>query len=233
MHPTQIPAHVIERIVFRRGRLHGFEKIDPAKTALVVVDMQNVFLAEGAPVEVPTAREIVPNVNRLARATRAAGGIVAWVQMTIPRHEDWAMVLDHLIAPAVGERVLAGVKPGSEGHALWPKMETAAGDLYIAKNRYSAFLPSSSNIAQDLRARGIEYVIITGTLTNVCCESSARDAAMQDFKTFMIADANAALTDEDHVQSMTNFIRTFGDVRTTDEMIGLLEQGAQKLAKRA
>jgi ureidoacrylate peracid hydrolase len=195
--------------------------------------MQNVFVAEGAAVEVPTAREIVPNINRLARAARAAGGIVAWVQMTISRHEDWALVLDNLVAPALGERVLAGVKPGSEGHALWPKMEPAAGDIYIAKNRFSAFLPSSSDIAQQLRARGVEYVIITGTLTNVCCESSARDAAMQDFKTFMISDANAALTDEDHLQTLTNFIRTFGDVRTTDEMIGMLENGAKKLAKTA
>jgi len=233
MHPTQLPAHVIDRIVFRRGRLHGFEHVEAKKTALVVVDMQNVFCAEGAPVEVPAAREIVPNVNRLARATRAAGGLVAWVQMSIARHEDWALVLDNLIAPALGARVLAGVAPGSEGHALWPAMEPAEGDLYVAKNRFSAFLPSSSDIAQQLRARGIEYVIITGTLTNVCCESSARDAAMQDFKTFMISDANAALTDEDHLQTLTNFIRTFGDVRSTDEMIALLDAGAEQQARRA
>jgi ureidoacrylate peracid hydrolase len=112
-------------------------------------------------------------------------------------------------------------------------MEPADGDLYVAKNRFSAFLPSSSNIAQELRDRGIEYVIITGTLTNVCCESSGRDAAMQDFKTFMVSDANAALTDEDHLQTLTNFIRTFGDVRSTDEMIALLDAGTERQAKRA
>jgi len=231
MHPTDIPPTIVDRIVSRRGRLHGFEKVDPAKTALVVVDMQNVFCAQGAAVEVPTAREIVPNINRLARATRAAGGIVAWVQMTVPRHEDWALVLDNLVTPAVGAATLAGIKPGSEGHALWPKMEPVQGDLYVAKNRFSAFLPSSSNIAELLRGRGIEYVIITGTLTNVCCESSARDAAMMDFKTFMVSDANAAITDEAHVATLTSFISSFGDVRATDEMIGMLEKGAEKLAK--
>jgi len=233
MHPTQLPPHVIDRIVFRRGRLHGFEGVDAAKTALVVVDMQNVFCAEGAAVEVPTAREIVPNINRLARATRATGGLVAWVQMTVARREEWALVLDNLLTPATAERVLEGVKPGSEGHALWPAMEPDPSDLYIAKNRYSAFLPSSSGIAQELRGRGVENVIITGTLTNVCCESSARDAAMQDFRTFMISDANAARTDEEHMATLVNFIQTFGDVRSTDEMIALLENGAQRVAKRA
>jgi len=233
MHPTQLPSHVIDRIVFRRGRLHGFERVDSARTALVVIDMQNVFCAEGAAVEVTTAREIVPNINRLAQATRAVGGLVVWVQMTVAKREEWALVLDNLLSPSQAERVLDGIKPGSEGQKLWPAVETHASDLIITKNRFSAFLPSSSNITQELRQRGIESVIIVGTLTNVCCESSARDAAMQDFKTFMISDANAARTDEEHLGTLVNFIQTFGDVRWTDEMIFMLETGAQKLAKRA
>ncbi|PWT93647.1 MAG: isochorismatase [Proteobacteria bacterium] len=232
MHPTQLPAHVIDRVVFRRGRLHGFETVAPEKTALVVVDMQNVFCAKGAAVEVPAAREIVGNINRLARATRASGGTVVWLQMTIPRWEDWSLVLDNLLSPAVAERTFAEVQPGTEGHALWPEMETDPADLVIAKNRYSAFLPSSSELTKELRAIGIESVIIVGTLTNVCCESSARDAAMQDFKTFMISDANAARTDEEHMATLINFIQTFGDVRSTEEMIGLL-QAAQPAARRA
>ena len=233
MHPTELPSYVVDRIVSRRGRLHGFERVDSSKTALVVVDMQNVFCAPGAAVEVPVAREIVPNINRLARATRDNGGLVAWVQMTVPRHEDWALVLDHLVTPEVGSATLAGIKPGSEGHKLWPQMEPAPGDLYVAKNRFSAFLPSSSNIAEILRGRGVEYVIITGTLTNVCCESSARDAAMMDFKTFMVSDANAAITDDAHVATLTSFIGSFGDVRSTDEMVSMLETGAQKARKTA
>lgn len=233
MHPTQLPPQIVDRIVTRRGRLHGFEHVDSARTALVVVDMQNVFCAPGAPVEVPTAREIVPNINRLARATREAGGLVVWVQMTVARHEDWALVLDNLVTPEVGAATLAGIKPGSEGHALWPQMEPAPGDLYVAKNRFSAFLPSSSNIAELLRGRGIEYVIVTGTLTNVCCESSARDAAMMDFKTFMVSDANAAITDEAHLATLSSFIGSFGDVRSTAEMVSMLETGAGKARKTA
>ena len=225
MHPTELPSYVVDRIVVRRGRLHGFEQVDSAKTALVVVDMQNVFCAPGAAVEVPTAREIVPNINRLAHATRDAGGLVVWVQMTVARHEDWALVLDNLVTPEVGATTLAGIKPGSEGHALWPKMEPAQGDLYVAKNRFSAFLPSSSNIAELLRGRGIEYVIVTGTLTNVCCESSARDANMMNFRTAMVSDGNAALTQAEHEASLTAFYATFGDVMDTDMIIAALERG--------
>ena len=223
MHPTQLPAHVIDRIVFRRGRLHGFESIEPHKTALVVIDMQNVFCANGAVGEVTTAREIVPNINRLARATRAAGGTVVWVQMTIARWQDWALVLDNLLSPAEAERTFAQIQPGSNGHALWPEMEPTEGDLFIAKNRFSAFLPTASTLGNALRERGIDTVVIVGTLTNVCCESSARDAAMLDFKTFMVSDANAALTDEEHMATLVNFIQNpFGDVRSTAEIIGML-----------
>ena len=233
MHPTQLPQSVIDRIVSRRGRLHGFENINSARTALIVVDMQNVFCAPQASVEVPLAREIVPNINRLAQATREAGGLVAWVQMTILRREDWALVVDNLLSKETAARVLSEVKPGSSGHKLWPAMQARPDDLYVAKNRFSAFLPSSSDIAEQLRRRDIDTVIIVGTLTNVCCESSARDAAMMDFKTFMISDANAALTDEAHLATLTTFIGSFGDVRSTDEMIGLLTAGRPRQAKRA
>src|SRR5436309_15617978 len=83
MHKIAIPSYAIERALARRGRLHPFDGLDPAKTALVVVDLQNGFMAPGQPAETPNARELVPAVNRLAGATRAAGGTVGWIQNTI------------------------------------------------------------------------------------------------------------------------------------------------------
>lgn len=234
MHPPfELSTAAVERIISRRGRLHGFEAIDAARTALVIVDMQNVFCAPQAPVEVPAARGIAANINRLAEVTRESGGLVVWVQMTVKQREEWTLVLDNLLSPQTGERVLEAIAPGSEGHALWPMMRPLAGDLYIHKNRFSAFLPSSSDIAAQLTRRGIDTVLVVGTLTNVCCESSARDAAMMDFKTIMVSDANAALTDEAHHTTLTNFIQTFGDVRTTDEALGMLNAGRADAAMRA
>jgi nicotinamidase-related amidase len=119
------------------------------------------------------------------------------------------------------ERIIAELRPGSRGHALWPELQTAKGDLIVAKNRFSAFLPSASELTGILTAKGIDTVVIAGTLTNVCCESSARDAVMLDFRTVLVADANAARSDEEHMATLVTFVQSFGDVRTTDEVVAL------------
>ena len=81
MHKVSIAQSVIDRVVARRGREHIFDDLDPAKTALVVVDMQNGFmLHEVAHSPCAMAHEIVPNINRLAEAVRATGGAVVWIQ---------------------------------------------------------------------------------------------------------------------------------------------------------
>ncbi len=82
MHKIAIPSYAIDRALSRRGRLHPFDGLDPARTALIVVDLQNGFMAPGQPAEIAQAREIVPNVNCLAAATRASGGTVVWIQNT-------------------------------------------------------------------------------------------------------------------------------------------------------
>ncbi len=227
MHPIKLPQLVVDRLMTRRGRIHAFDHIDPAKTALVVIDMQNAFCAPGGAGEVALAREIVPNINRLANETRLAGGVVAWVQMTIAGKDDWPIFLDTLVRPDLGERMLRDLMPGSEGHKLWPAMEPQASDMFVMKNRFSAFLPSACNLGHELRTRGVDTVIIVGTLTNVCSESSARDAAMSDFKTVMISDANACRSDDDHIATLSTIAQVFGDVRSTEEMIGLLRTGAR------
>ena len=146
MHPTQLPAHVIDRIVFRRGRLHGFESIEPHKTALVVIDMQNVFCANGAVGEVTTAREIVPNINRLARATRAAGGTVVWVQMTIARWQDWALCGPALPVTQCHTRVClyhvkpcyivtGGERPDGDGNATHPLYRFCAAHPHLCRDQ--------------------------------------------------------------------------------------------------
>ena len=122
-------------------------------------------------------------------------------------------------------RALAG---GSKGYELWPDLEVKPEDLIVVKNRYSAFIQGSSNLEQVLRERGIDTVLITGTVTNVCCESTARDAMMLNFKTVMITDGNAAVTDDDHNASLVGFYLIFGDIMSTDFAIDCLKRNAQK-----
>ena len=83
MHTLSIPQSVVDRVVARRGREHVYDTLDPAKTALIVVDMQNAFMLPGvAHALCPMAENIVPNINRLARAVRETGGTVFWIKTT-------------------------------------------------------------------------------------------------------------------------------------------------------
>jgi ureidoacrylate peracid hydrolase len=82
MHRHELPRELRERVAERRGRMHAFDPIEPARTALLVVDMQNYFVEPGQACEIPAARDIVPNINRLAREARAAGATVVWILMT-------------------------------------------------------------------------------------------------------------------------------------------------------
>ena len=214
MHNMKLPQYAIDGALRRRGRIHQFEAIEPTKTALIVIDMQNAFLQKGSPAEVPMAREIVPNINKLAKTVRASGGHVVWVKMTQTADNiiDWSTFFNGVNNPERADRMMDVLSEGSQGHNLWPELEFLDDDIVLHKNRYSAFLPSSSDLAQILVSSNIDTIAITGTVTNVCCESSARDAMMLNFKTIMVSDANAAHTDEEHIASLASVFQYFGDV---------------------
>lgn len=220
MHHYVLPASVKDRVVSRMGNLLAHDTIEAGRTALVVVDMQNYFCAPGFPHEVPMAREILPNINRLAEAVRAAGGAVAWIQMTAAGAlEQWRNYTTRMLTPDRQKRRIAGLDEGSEGFKLFPGLVVRPGDLRIKKNKYSAFTPGSSDIDAKLKARAIDTVLIAGTATNVCCESTARDAMMLDYKVIMVSDSTAAFTDEEHAGALNTFMLFFGDVMSTSEAI--------------
>ncbi|HZU16706.1 MAG TPA: isochorismatase family cysteine hydrolase [Candidatus Dormibacteraeota bacterium] len=219
MHQISIPDPVLDAIRRQRGKLLRFERLVGPRSALVVIDLQNCFMLPGMPVEVPTAREIVPNVNRLAAAVRSAGGVVVWLQMTLEgQRESWSV----FFAGDERRATLEQLTPGAPGHELYAGLDVQPADLVVRKTRYSAFIQGSSDLDQRLRARGVDTVIIVGTLTNVCCESSARDAMMLNYRVVFVSDANAALSDAEHNATLATVFRTFGDVETTDEVIARL-----------
>ena len=224
MHPSELPHDITERMRVRRGRLHLFERLDVSRTALVVIDMQNAFLRPGAPSETPMARAIVPQINRLAQAVRAGGGVVAFAQGSFQPSgpEAWPLFFEHMVNPAFSAAILQALTPGHPDHELWPELDVQAGDVRVRKKRYSAFFPGACSLPEQLRERGVDTVIITGTLTNVCCEASARDAMMGDFKTVMVSDANAARSDAEHLAALVTLVQFFADVRSTDEVLAML-----------
>jgi ureidoacrylate peracid hydrolase len=222
--------HKIDILLKRGGGQHLYNGPTGSTTALVVIDLQNMFMLPEMPLEVPLARAIVPNVNRLARALRDAGGIVAWVQMTSDDNFDgWSRWYDRA-PPDRRDEVRRQLKRGEYGHALHAELDVHPNDLKTEKSRYSAFIQGSSGLDRALRARGIDTVVVVGTLTNVCCESTARDAMMLNYKTIMVSDATATLTDEVHNATLANMLGFFGDVRSTDELVTELTAGERKAA---
>jgi ureidoacrylate peracid hydrolase len=177
----------------------------------------------------PMAEKIVPNINRLAQAVRMTGGTVIWIKTTFKDDalKNWSTYFE-MVKPEQGARRVAALTAGSKGHELWSALDVRADDLIVEKNRFSAFIQGSSNLAEVLRERGLDTVLITGTVTNVCCESTARDAMMLNFKTIMVTDGNAAVTDEDHNASLCAFYLTFGDVMPTDMLVTCLERNADR-----
>ncbi len=227
MHKIQITQQAIDIATRRRGRIQPFPTIEPRKTALLVVDLQTGFMAPGAVAEIPAAREIVPNVNRIANALRSAGGLVVWVISTYgaAAAKDWNTFFDFIIPGEAGERFRMAFSEGRPEHTLWHELDHQPDDLVVAKNRLTPFADPARRLETMLRDRGIDMVLVTGTVTNVCCECTARDAAMRNFKTIMISDANASRNDAEHNATLSIFLQAMGGVMDTDETLRLIAGG--------
>jgi ureidoacrylate peracid hydrolase len=227
VHKIAIADSVIAQVKVQRGRLSRYDRLIGPQTALVVIDLQNAFMLPSMPVEVPTAREIVPNVNKLATATPTAGGKVVWVKMCLEgQSEAWRVFFDADPRRAT----LSELTPGSHGFELYADLDVQPEDAILVKKRFSAFIQGSSDIDRHLRAAGIDTVIIVGTLTHICCESSARDAMMLNYRLVFVSDANAALSDAEHNATLTSILRVFGDVPTTDEVVALISAKGREQA---
>ena len=225
MHNVTIRQEIVDRVLARRGRYHWFDRLDPKRTALVVIDMQEMFCAPGGPGEVPQARSITDALNALTRELRTMSVPVIWVlhaNSQAAGGSDWELFFNHVVADEVRQRSLESLTPGQQ--KVWSGLETDPRDIQIVKNRYSALISGSSSLERVLRSLGIDTVLIAGTKTNVCCESTARDAMMLDFKTVMVSDCCAALSDDEHRAALENIIQQFGDVMTADETLSALRR---------
>ncbi|MEM9757035.1 MAG: cysteine hydrolase [Pseudomonadota bacterium] len=221
-HKTEIPDYVIERIMAKRGKRAVFDRFEAAKTAFLVIDMQNFYVAE-----VDTAISIVPNINRLAEVCRAKGVPVIWVIMKCAEHEgapsDWPLYHEYFFTDAKGQNHLTKLSPGNPGYEIYPDLDVHDTDRIVTKKRFSPFIIGASDLHDILQDMGIENLIVAGTATNMCSESTARDAMMLDYKVVMVEDANAARYDEDHLAGLTSFYQSFGDVKTTDDTIAMID----------
>ena len=189
-------------------------------------------MAPGQPAEVPTAREIVPNVNRIS-AARDAGGLVVYIQNTIDAaaKQAWSNWFTYMSGDDAGKPWRRPSPTAATAIRSGPSSRCCRSDIKVKKNRFGAFVPGSSDLHSVLQAHNIDTVIITGTATNVCCESTARDAMMMNYKVIFVSDGTATFNDEEHNATLGIMLAMFADVMSTDEVVarlsGTLSQAAE------
>lgn len=220
-------SELVAEMVGRRGKLHPFEALVCENTALLVIDMQNGFLEAGSVSEIPAARDIVGNINRLSSTLRELGGRIVYLQHTVDERglQDWSIFYRHFASAERVERLKNTFAKGSHGHGVFKALQVAPSDLLVEKTRFSPFIDGASSLHTVLKEAGVDTIIITGTVTNICCESTARDAMMLNYKVFAISDAMAAPRREDHDASLAALATIFAEVRDTSDMVALMHAG--------
>ena len=158
--------------------------LSPATTALINVDMQCCFV-EGSPLAAPGGPALVSRINRLISTCRATGSLVAHTRVWMAGDGSNLGVMAELVPPFIIDLYTEGA-PTAELH---PALDVAPSDLIVNKPRYGAF--HGTDLAEQLRSRGIDSVIISGIATNICCETTAREAAQRDFRVVFLSDGTA------------------------------------------
>src|SRR5882672_6540996 len=160
--------------------------IDPKKTAMIVVDMQNDFVASGAALETPAARAVVPKLADALKICRDAGIKVIYTAHA-HRRDGCDMGLFDDLHPPIANR--AALVDGTPGVDIYPELSPAIGEHVIKKHRYSGFFGTDLDII--LREWGVDTVIVSGTTTENCCHATARDAMFRNYRVVFLSDATA------------------------------------------
>lgn len=179
------------------------------KSALLVIDMQRFFLDPKSPTFTCGGLAILPGSKRLITAFREAGRPVIYT-----RHVHHPGLLDAGIMKWWWEGMCIEGSPESEIH---DDIAPMPGEKVILKHRYSAFY--NTDLETVLRCLKIEDLVIGGIMTNLCCESTARDAYYRDYRVFFLADGTGSINEEMHAASLLNLAFGFASVTTINNII--------------
>ena len=202
------------------------QKTDPAHTALLVVDVQNDFVADAGyfaqvGADVKTIQRSIPRLLTLIDRAREAGVLVVFVQAIYdPEFVSGPMRERNIRAKREMPRCLTG-SWGAEFYAVRPR----PGEPVIVKHRYSAMI--NTELDSLLKRRGIRSLLLTGVSTDTCVESTARDAYFMDYYVTLVADCCGGATERDHLVALERFERDYGAVVTAAEVITAWEAGVR------
>ena len=185
----------------------------PSSSALLVIDMQNFFLSENSHAFIPSSKAIVPNIKELIAAYRERGLPVFFTSHSLKENEDpgimgiwWSDV----------------IREGDPLSEIALSMGLLASDIVVRKTRYNAFY--STDLEKHLVQMNIKSVVITGVMTHLCCETTAREAFSRDYEVFFVADATATQNEELHVSSLRAASHGFAVCVTANEILGKLKE---------
>ncbi len=206
----------INKINLKDKKEEWLKKIEPfnthrmdlnkEKTALLVIDMQKFFLNPSSKTFTCGGLPIIPNIKDLIQVFRA--------------HKRPVIFTSHIHHPDMIDAGIMGwwwegmCIEGSEESKICDELKPLPNEKIIYKHRYSAFY--NTDLETILRCQKIEDLVITGIMTNMCCESTARDAYFRDYRVFFLADATGSINEEMHMASLLNIAFGFAYITTTE-----------------
>ena len=182
-------------------------KLIPESSALIVIDMQGLFLDKTSHSYLPLSESIIDNVRALVQAYRERSLPIIFTRHATKRSES---------AGAMGRWWGDVVRDGDEAGEIDPRFAPKKGEKVIRKTRYSAFI--GTDLEKHLRAHSVSSIVITGVMTHLCCESTAREAFMRDFDAFLVVDGTASKTEDLHVSSIKTLADGFAIPVKTSEV---------------
>lgn len=191
----------------QRGKITEF---DPATTAVLVVDMLKDFFKDGGAMVLEGGEALYAPHQKLLAAARAAGMPILWLNQSLPPDDSlFEMRAVHCLA-------------GSWGAEIVDELPVEEGDIVIPKRRYSGFFQTALDLT--LRERGIDTVIITGVVTNICVRSTAHDAFFLRYKVLVPADLVMATSPQAQEVTLYDIDTHYGDVTDLENVLALLQR---------
>jgi ureidoacrylate peracid hydrolase len=198
-------------------------QLDPQRTALVIVDVQNDYahkeghLGKKMGMGVQRARKILPTIRKLIDCCKSAGAFVVWVQ-SVRTDQNCEKARHKISPPRFADGWLGGPKINTFGSQIIDEIKPSSpDDVVVQKWRNSAFFKTA--LEQILRNKGIDTLLMVGIATNVCVESTLRDAYFRDFDIVLVKDGCFAPSRREHLGTIRRVESSYGAVATSDEVM--------------
>jgi len=210
-------------------------KVKPVHCAILLVDVQNDFCAEGGAMDregndLSMAQAMVSRLERLVEAARSAGVRCVWIKNvynTGPNFYLSEVWLEQAARTRNGLYVHDPVCQAGEWNGDFYRIRPNPDEVVVIKHRYGAF--ESTDLDLVLRSQGIRTVIMTGVATNVCVETTARQAFMRDYYVVFTSDCTATYSQQAHDMTLQNIGKFFGQVVTSEEVMTCWQPAAMRL----